>query len=391
MSAANLEVFAPAIHGEVARGFEAVRECFAANFERTDDCREMGAAFSVYREGRPVVELWGGVTDPDRPKPWTADTLVNVYSTTKGAVALCVALLVDRKRLRYEDTVASVWPEFAQAGKEKVTVGQVLSHQAGLPAFDDPVTTEDLYDWHARCAALARQPTRWTPGEHTGYHPVTWGFLAGEIVRRVTGLTLGQFLARELATPLEADFFVGVPPALDPRVARILTPKHLIDPTQIPLPPQTAGAVTNPVLVPESANAIPWRRAEMPALNGHASARGIARLFGALANGGQRDGRQLISPATLERTTELQSRRPDLTLGITFDWAHGVVLNAASGFFGPNPRVYGHGGWGGSIGCADPDAKVGIGYVLNQMGPDLVGDVRARALCAVLYECLGKY
>ncbi|HKZ73850.1 MAG TPA: serine hydrolase domain-containing protein [Steroidobacteraceae bacterium] len=379
---------AAGVHGEAAPGFERVRECFAANFERTDDRREIGAAFTVYAGGRRVVDLWGGIADPQRPTPWTADMLVNVYSTTKGIAALCLAMLVDRGLVRYEDTMASIWPQFAQAGKSGVTVRQVLSHQAGLPAFDEPITTADLYDWDARCAALAAQRPRWTPGENTGYHPVTFGFLAGEIVRRVTGLTLGQFLTREIATPLAADFFVGLPGSLDARVARIVAPQNAIDPTLIPLPPETRGSVTNPIMDPQKANTVPWRRAELPALNGHASARGIARIYAVMANGGELEGRRLLSAGSLERMTAVQSRRPDLTLGIALEWAHGVALNGGTGFFGPNPRSYGHAGWGGSFGCADPDRRLGIGYVLNQMGPDLVGDVRARALCEAVYECL---
>jgi CubicO group peptidase (beta-lactamase class C family) len=376
------------VDGHVAPGFEPVREQFTANFLRSDQCREVGAALSVFQGERCVVDLWGGYADAARVHPWRKDTLLNVYSTTKGIVATCIATLVDRGDLHYDQTVASVWPEFAQNGKQHVTIAQVLSHQAGLPAFEEPTTVADLYDWHARCAALARQKPRWTPGEKTAYHPITYGFLAGEIVRRVSGHSIGEFVQRELALRLQADFFIGVEPALDRRVAETLAPKNMIDPSALPPIPETRLSVTNPLLHPRAANTAEWRRAELPALNGHATAGGIARIYAMLANGGVFQRYRMLSPATIARMTQVLSDRMDLTLGMQANWAAGMVLNGTTTFFGPNPRAYGHSGWGGSFGCADPDRKLAIGYVCNQMGPDLVGDVRARELCAAIYGCL---
>lgn len=383
-----MNIQANRVAGTVAPGFEPVRERFAANFLRDDHCREVGAALAVFHGERCVVDVWAGHMDVGGAQPWRKDTLLNVYSTTKGMVACCIALLVDRGALRYDDTVATVWPEFAQNGKQHITIEQVLSHQAGLPAFEQPTTLEDLYDWHARCAALAGQKTRWTPGEKTAYHPITYGYLAGEIVRRVSGHSVGEFLQKELAMPLEADFFIGLEPALDRRVATTLAPKNLIDPSALPSLEETRLSVTNPMLDPRAANTAQWRRAEMPALNGHASADAIARIYAMLANGGTFARRRLLSPATIERMTQVRSDRMDLTLGMPANWAAGVVLNGTTTFFGPNPRSYGHSGWGGSFGCADPDRRLAIGYVCNQMGPDLVGDVRARELCAAIYGCL---
>lgn len=376
------------VAGRVADGFEPVRERFAANFLRDDHCREVGAALTVFHGERCVVDLWGGHADAARVRPWRKDTLLNVYSTTKGIVATCVAALVDRGVFGYDDTVASVWPEFAQNGKERVTIAQLLSHQAGLPAFEAPTSVEDLYDWHARCAALAAQKPRWTPGERTAYHPITFGFLAGEVVRRASGCSVGEFLQKELAGPLEADFFIGLEPALDRRVAETLAPKSMIDPSALPAIEETRLSVTNPMLHPQAANALEWRRAELPALNGHATADGIARIFAMLANGGVFQRRRFLAPATIERMAQIRSDRLDLTLGMPVGWAAGVVLNGTTTFFGPNPRSYGHSGWGGSFGCADPEQRLAIGYVCNQMGPDLVGDVRARELCATIYTCL---
>jgi CubicO group peptidase (beta-lactamase class C family) len=377
-----------AVAGRVAAGFEPVREQFAANFLRDDHCREVGAALSVFQGEQCVVDLWGGFADAARVHPWRKDTLVNVYSTTKGIAAVCVAMLVERGALEYDDTVASVWPEFAQNGKEHITIAQVLSHQAGLPAFEQPTSVADLYDWHARCAVLAGQKTRWTPGEKTAYHPITYGYLAGEIVRRASGRSIGEFLRKELAIALEADFFIGTELALDRRVAQILAPKSLIDPSALPVIEETRLSVTNPLLHPDTANTLDWRRAEMPALNGHASADGIARIYAMLANGGTFQRRRHLSQTTIDRMTRVRSDRMDLTLGMSVGWAAGVVLNGTTTFFGPNRRSFGHSGWGGSFGCADRQQRLAIGYACNQMGPDLVGDVRARELCATIYGCL---
>jgi CubicO group peptidase (beta-lactamase class C family) len=374
--------------GHVAAGFEPVREQFAANFLREDECREAGAALCVFQGERCVVDLWGGYADAARVHLWRKDTLLNVYSTTKGIVAACIATLVDRGDLHYEETVANLWPEFAENGKQHVTIAQILSHQAGLPAFEEPTSVADLYDWHARCAALARQKPRWKPGEKTAYHPITYGYLAGEIVRRVSGFSIGEFLQAELALPLQADFFIGLEPALDRRVAETLAPKNMIDPSALPPIAETRLSVTNPLLHPQLANTAEWRRAELPALNGHASAEGIARIYAMLANGGVLNRYRMLSSATIGRMTQVLSDRMDLTLGMPANWAAGMVLNGTTTFFGPNPRAYGHSGWGGSFGCADPDRQLAIGYVCNQMGPDLVGDVRARELCARIYQCL---
>jgi CubicO group peptidase (beta-lactamase class C family) len=374
------------VQGTVATGFEPVAAVFRRNFERTDERREVGAAVTVMHRGRCVVDLHGGSMAPGGAA-WQADTLVNVYSTTKGVVALCVALLVDRGLLRYEDRVARIWPEFGQCGKDEITIAHVLSHQAGLPAFDAVTGLQDLFAWERCCAALAAQRPRWVAGERTGYHPITFGYLAGEIIRRATGRSVGQFVAAEVAA-VAADFCIGVPPRCDARVARIIAPGQMVDPATIALPPETHLSVTNPALQPDWANLVPWRRAELPALNGHSSARALARIYSMLANGGEIDGRRFMSPAAIERMTEVRSRRVDLTLGFEVEWALGVARNGTTGFFGPNPIAFGHSGWGGSFGCADPSQRLSIGYVCNQMGPDLVGDVRARDLCNSVYACL---
>ena len=366
------------ISGITAPGFESVREAFAANFARQGDYQELGAALCVYRDGECVIDLWGGFADGAGTRPWEADTLVNVWSTTKGAAALGVAMLVDRGLVAYEQPVADLWPEFARNGKAAITIAQAMSHQAGLPGFEAPTTTEDLYDWDAIIARLERQAPVFEPGSANSYHAVTYGFLAGEIVRRAAGVTLGELL-RELTGPTAADFHIGLPPELDARVAELMPPRSPVDTAAMDLPPPARMALTNPALDPLAPNTAAWRRAELPALNGHASARGVARLYGLMIDGGG-----LVSPAAIARMEVVAADRVDLMLGFNPQWGMGVAHNLI-GVYGPNPRTVAHSGWGGSFGAADPDARIAIGYVCNQMGSELVGDPRGAGLAAAIY------
>lgn len=375
------------VHGTVAPGFERVREAFAANFTRGDDYEEVGAALAVFRAGKPVVGLWGGNADAARTRPWRQDTLVNVYSTSKGITALAVALLVQDGRLRYDDPVVKHWPEFGAAGKDTISVAQLLSHEGGLPGFAEPTSPDDLYDWAARTAALARQAPMWAPGAKTSYHAMTWGFLAGELARRAGGMTVGRLIAQRLAEPLGADVYMGLPESLEPRVAQMLRPRNPPDLSGIPFPPEALAALVNPQLDGEVCNARAWRAAELPAVNVQASAQGIARIYGAVANGSALDGTALFAPATIRDMTQIQRGQTDLLLGFTDNWAMGLCFNQ-QGMLGPSPATFGHGGWGGSIGCANLEAGVGIGYVCNQMGAQLVGDPRATGLCQAIWECL---
>ena len=379
------------IKGDVAPGFEKAREAFAENFAREGDYQEIGASFAAFHKGRCVVDLWGGYADPKRTRLWTRDTLANVWSSTKGVTAMAVALCVERGLLRYEDCVAQHWPEFAANGKESVTIAQLLSHQAGLPGFVEPTRVEDEYDWDATCAKLARQAPAWPPGTASSYHAITYGWLAGELVRRVTRQSVGRFIANEIARPLDARVFIGLPQLEEPHVAEMAAPKRTIDMAAIPLPDAARMAVTNPALDPLVANTRAWRAAEIPAANGQANAHGLATLYGALANGGALGSVRLLKPETIVKMTTPATRdgRKDMFLGFTDSWAMGMALNTP-GIYGPNPRAFGHSGWGGSFGCADPDAEVGIGYVCNQMGPDLVGDPRTEGLCAAVLACAAK-
>jgi len=376
-----------AIQGRVDKGFERVREAFAANFSRGDDYEEVGAALAVYRAGKPVVDLWAGHKDRARTRPWQRDTLVNVYSTTKGIVAAAVAVLVEEGRLRYDDPVTKHWPEYGQNGKDKTTVAQLLSHQAGLPGFAEPTKVEDLYDWKGRCAALARQKPMWTPGRKTSYHAMTWGYLVGEVARRAGGQSIGQLIAETIAPRVAADFYVGLPASLDTLVAPMLRPRSAPDMSGTQLPPEAIAALVNPQLDGEVCNARAWRAAEIPAANGHGSANGVARVYAAMANKGQLDNQRLMKGETIMTMTQAQKGHTDALLGFTDNWAMGVTFNPMN-MLGPSPKTFGHGGWGGSFGCANVEAQVGIGYVCNQMGAQLVGDPRGAGLCHAIFECL---
>jgi CubicO group peptidase (beta-lactamase class C family) len=372
------------VHGFVAPGFEPVRAEFAANFERDEPLRELGASMSVYRHGEQVVDIWGGWRDAPHAQPWMRDTLVNVWSTTKGIVAAAFAMAVDRGQIDYDAPVARYWPEFAAHGKDRTTVSHVLSHQAGLPGFAAPTGPEDVYDWDVCCAKLAAQAPSWTEGEATCYHAGTFGFLAGEIFRRATDQTLGAFIADQLARPLEADIHLGTAAREDTRVAPMIAPAVAPDLAALGLSDIATMAMTNPALDPEQANTRAWRAAELPAMNLHATADGVARVFGALANGGELHGVRIVNPAAIAAMTAVQSRRADMLLGLEVNWARGVVLNS-TGIFGPNLGAFGHTGWGGSFGFADPATGIGAAYTMNRMGPDLVGDARAVALAHAIY------
>ncbi len=378
------------IEGFVAPGFEAAREAFAENFHRVGPYREVGAALAAYRRGRRVVDLWGGWADAARTRPWTANTLVNVWSATKGATATALAVLVDRGLIDYADPVARVWPAFAQAGKAETTVGQILSHQAGLPGFVEATTVEDQLDFAGCVGKLERQAPAWTPGALTSYHAMTYGWLAGEIIRRVSGQTPGVYLAEAVTGPLGADIFVGLPETLETRVAQILPPRQAPDMSALDISQVALMAVTNPGQDPAAPNTRAWRAAEIPAANGQASARGLARLYAALVGGGALEGARILSAGAIDRMTAPAAPpgRRDLFLGFTDCWGMGVALNSP-GIYGPNPLAFGHSGWGGSFGCADPDAGVAIGYVCNQMGPELVGDPRTRSLCEAVIGAAG--
>ncbi|MEU6658986.1 serine hydrolase domain-containing protein [Streptomyces sp. NPDC046821] len=385
---------APGIQGHCDARFDAVRAAFEENF---DEREELGAAVTVLVDGSPVVDLWGGWADAARTRAWERDTVVNVWSTTKGPTALCAHILVDRGLLDPDAPVATYWPEFAAAGKERVLVRHLLSHRAGLAGLREPHTLAQLYDWELTTSRLAAQEPWWEPGSVSGYHALTYGFLVGEVVRRVSGLLPGAFLEREVTGPLGIDFTIGLPEKESVRAAELVHPRAKATSEQAAvfaqLTPAALASLTNPLAGAAEANTAAWRAAEIPAANGHGTARAVAALYGIVAGRGRSGGRQILSPEGAERIREGQGSCRDLVLGAGF--AHdtelglGLWLSGPNASYGPNPRAVGHDGFGGSCGLADPEAGVSLGYVMNRMGPHIADDPRKMALIRALYEALG--
>ncbi|MEV5592888.1 serine hydrolase domain-containing protein [Streptomyces sp. NPDC052496] len=378
------------IDGEVAAGFEPVREAFAANFA---DHRDIGAAVCVYRDGRPVVDLWGGIADPDSGRPWTRDTLQLVYSATKGATAAAAHLLVQRGQLDLDAPVASYWPEFAANGKANIPVRWLLSHQAGLVALDQPVPLADALAWHPMADALAAQRPLWNPGTAHGYHGRTFGWLVGEVIRRVSGRTPGRFFADDIAVPLGLDFFIGLPADERDRVSHMVYRQPETDfttapPESIPeelremvaawrdpnSPSNRAFAITDP---PEmDFNSPEAQAAEIPSSNGIGTARSLARMYAALI--GEVNGVRLLTPETLASATTEQANGKDRVMVMPSRFSSGYMLpTEATPMTGPN--AFGHTGRGGSLAFADPKHGIAFGYVMNHIisGSD---DVRAASL-----------
>ena len=368
------------VHGHIDPAFSRVREAFEANFV---EAREVGASVCVEIDGKRVVDLWGGWADRARTRPWRPDTLANVWSTTKGFASLCIAMLVDRGRIAYDQSVASVWPEFAAAGKERLTIAEVLSHQGGLSGATTRLAEQDYADHDRMARLLAAQAPMFATGQ-SGYHAITHGFLTGEIVRRATGRTLGQYFAETVAAPLGADAWIGLPESEDARACEMIPAPESPPTFQLPPHPAARAALANPPLDAATPNRRWWRAAEIPSANSQANARAIARIYGMLASGGETGGRRYLSPATIDDATRERVDSTDLVLGFPMRWGAGFALNDGI-LYGPNRRAYGHSGWGGSFGCADPDAKIAIGYAMNQMYANLRGDPRSLALIDAVY------
>jgi len=367
-----------------------VRDAFAANFESG---REVGASFAVAVDGELVVDLWGGHADAAKTRPWERDTIVNVFSTTKAMTALCAHMLVDAGSLDVDSPVARYWPEFAQAGKEKITTRQLLSHSAGLAAIREQLPTEAFYDWPRMIGTLAAQAPWWEPGTANGYHALTYGYLVGEVIRRITGKTPGTFFRDEVARPLGADFHIGLAESEHARAAEMVpvTMQELEAsgaPTTIDRETLAGRAISNPPLRAELANTPAWRRAEIPAANGHGNARSVARVMAALACGGTLDGVRLLGDQTIAQAITEQRYAKDLVLGFQMRWGLGFMLTSRQLPIGPNPRTFGHGGWGGSLGFADLDARVGWSYIMNKMSAGTAGDTRVAGMLAGLYGAL---
>ena len=372
------------VGGHCDARFTPVREAFTANLDRGLDT---GASVAVALDGELVVDLWGGSRDPEGSEPWQADTITNVWSTTKPMTALCALILADRGELDLDAPVVDYWPEFATAGKEAVEVRHLMAHTSGLAGWDEPLTAHDLYDWERCTSLLAAQAPWWPPGTASGYHALTQGYLVGEVVRRITGETLGGFLAREVTGRLGADFHIGLAAEHDARVAPVIPPVGDLvgglDPGSLP-----ARTLANPRLDARVAWETAWRRAEIPAANGHGNARSVATVQSVLACGGAARGVRLLSEQGCETVFREQANGVDLVLGLPVRLGVGYGLNSPAMPISPNPRACFWGGWGGSLVLCDLDARLCVAYVMNRMGEGTVGDMRGAGLVGATYLSL---
>ncbi len=371
------------IAGYAPTRFAAVKDIFAANFEAGE---ELGARFTLVEAGETVLDLWAGHADRARTKPFDERTLTPVFSTTKALAALLIARLVDQGKLDYGQAVASVWPDFAAAGKASITVEQLMSHQEGLSGFPDPMEPSLWFDWDAICAKLAAMAPLWPPSTASGYHPITFGYLAGEIFRRIEGRTMGTALRDDLAQPFGLDLWIGLPDSEFDRVAELQRPSALPDFGRHN--EATRAAFLTPWSSPAGRGQADWRRMEIPSANGHCTAEALARLMGALANDGWLDGEDILSPALIAEASRQRIRGQDLVLPFEMSWGAGFMRNEVVHPWGPGAQTFGHSGWGGSCAFADPERRLGGAYVMNKQSTDLLGDRRPRRLIEAAYATL---
>jgi CubicO group peptidase (beta-lactamase class C family) len=381
------------VDGHVADGFEAVREAFADNLRHRG---ELGAAFAMTCDGEPVVDLWGGIADGNTGRPWRQDTLQVIFSGTKGLVALCLLILVDRDELDMASPVARYWPEFGAHGKGSIRVLDVASHQASLPGVRVALEHDEILDDRRMAALLAAQPAETDPRAACAYHPLTYGWLCGELIRRVDGRSVGRFFAEEVAEPLGLEIWIGLPPALEPRVSQLAyAPTWGLgegwDPEEIARDELLSRVLNNPPLFPPGGlpwNAAAWHRAEIPGAGGIGTPRALARLYGCLALGGELDGVRLLRPGTLERGRRALSRRWDPIALAHQAFAFGFEVQTALLPLGAAPDAFGHRGAGGSIHCAWPSLRAGVSYAMNLMRDDPDGDPRAEVLLHAAHAAL---
>lgn len=373
------------VDGFCSPQFDAVRKAFEANFANGED---VGASVAVVHRGEVVIDLWGGHTDATRSTEWSRDTLVNVWSTTKTMTALSMLLLVDRGMLDVDAPVSKYWPEFSAKGKDNVLVRHIMSHTAGLPGWEQKIDASVLFDWDRTCSLLADQATWWEPGTASGYHAISQGYLCGEVVRRITGMTIGEFFAREIAGPLGADFHIGTNAAQDHRVISVIPPEsgaigNLI-PEEMEIAHRTLG---NPKLDAEVSFTIPWRRAEIPAAGGHGNARSVAVAQSVVSHGGSAFGRRILSAGAMDTIFREQCNGTDLVLQMPF--VHGIGWGLKSERMPlPSERACWWAGWGGSLCINDLDNNFTFAYVMNRMLDGTVGDMRAASLLFALYGAL---
>ena len=374
------------INGTFETSFAHVAEAFEKNFEEGD----LGACCAVFVDGEIVVDLWGGIADPEKETLWEKDTIVNVWSTTKTMAAICILMLFDRGLIELDSPVCKYWKDFEQNGKEKVLVSHLLSHSAGLPGFDAPITEDQLFDWEYTCKRLAGQAPWWEPGTTSGYHPMTQGWLLGELLRQVDGRTLGTFFKDEVASKIEADFHIGLPDEHFNRVASLDTesvdgPVVLTDQAPHPFGERVEK---HGRMGAKLANTDRCRRAEFPAANGHGNARSVALVHSLIAQNGSSDSFKLLSAKTVDTIFEIQTDGTDHILGVPIRHGMGFGLRSDLMPISPNEKACFWGGWGGSLSVIDVDASMSFAYVMTRMAPSLQHDMRAGRLLMATHAAI---
>jgi CubicO group peptidase (beta-lactamase class C family) len=362
------------IEGEFDERFSGVAEALARNL---DEGVDIGASVAVALDGEPVVDIWGGHKDLAATEAWEADTIVNVFSTTKTMTALCALMLADRGELDLHAPVARYWPEFSQAGKDRIEVRELLGHTSGLSGWQEPLALEELADWERCTSLLAAQAPWWEPGTKSGYHAVTQGYLVGEVVARIAGVSVGRFFKENVADPLGADFHIGLPPEADPRVVPLIPPPPA-DLRNVRLGELGVRTLSNPPITGEVTAQEWWQRAEIPAANGHGNARSVAAIQSIVACGGEARGTRLLSAEGLAAIFEEQSSGTDLVLDVPLRFGMGFGL--ASETMPMGPRSCAWGGYGGSLVFNDLDARITVAYVMNRMEAGLIGDRRGASV-----------
>jgi CubicO group peptidase (beta-lactamase class C family) len=381
------------VQGTTTPAFEPLRQAFEQQFA---EGLHIGAGVAVYQHGKLVADLWGGLADEDKGTPWTRDTMAVSFSTTKGLTATCLHILADRGLVRYEDLVTKYWPEFGANGKGAITVRHLLTHQAGIPQVPDGIVLNDLLDWGRMTSAIAAETPLWEPGAGTGYHALTFGYLVGEVVRRIDGRSVGTFLHDEVAKPLGImGLYIGAPESVEPHISQMkqrfvitaemmaqaatMGPDSLISRAM-----GTALGDLNGLLNSRAGHA-----AEIPAVSGVMTARDLARMYACLANYGELDGVRILSEAAVRKATEVQTSRPDrVIMNMEIAWSLGYMHGGLEGWpQGPRATSFGHPGFGGSIGFADPDIGMSFGLVLNALNLDLIGAGRTATLADAARAC----
>ena len=373
------------IHGECDPQFSKVKETFEKLY-RED--REIGSCFAVYKDGNPLVNLWGGFQDKDKTKPWQKDNLVTVYSTTKGVAAFCIALAMEKGLLKYEEKVSTYWPEFSSNGKEDITIGMLMSHQAGI-CSPETRNVEDYYNQSLMAEKLAGMTPIWEPGTASGYHSMTFGWLTSELILRVTGKSLGTFFREEVGDQHEIDFFIGLPESEDHRVAELVPFDIVRSENSEQQPVELTDAQKsqrNSAGTLDIQNTKAWRQAEIPSANGQGNAGGLAKLYSLIVP--EDNSLKLLKDDTVNQMTTMQIEGRDLVLAVQVRWGVGFILNKHKIIYGPVEGAFGHSGYGGSCAFGDPENKIGVSYVMNRMLDNFNADGRSIELINATYDCL---